>query len=95
MVSATDANENKTWIDFKAEALTVRALSHMKHTFTRFEKWWCFAAVLVTRIVTSAEEPMQRTNNGAFYASIHSDLDAALALLFNGGYFITLCWAYC
>jgi hypothetical protein len=41
------------------------------------------AAVLVTRIVTSAEEPMQRTNNGAFYASIHSDLDAALAL-FNG-----------
>jgi hypothetical protein len=28
---------------------------------------------------SSAEEPMQRTN-GAFYASIHSDLDAALAL---------------
>jgi hypothetical protein len=37
------------------------------------------AAVLVTRLLH--EEPMQRTNNGAFYASIHSDLDAAFSIV--------------
>jgi hypothetical protein len=94
MVSATDANENKTWIDLKQKFYSKSVVAHEAY-FHQIWKGWCFAAVLVTRIVTSAEEPMQRTNNGAFYASIHSDLDAALALLFNGGYFITLCWAYC
>jgi hypothetical protein len=86
MVSATDANETANLNRLKAEALTVRALSHMKllsYFSPDLKSDDALAAVLVTRIVTSAEEPMQRTNNGAFYASIHSDLDAALAL-FNG-----------
>jgi hypothetical protein len=86
MVSATDADETANLNRLKAEALTVRALSHMKllsYFSPDLKSDDALAAVLVTRVVTSAEAPMQRSKNGEFYASIHSDLDAAL-VLFNG-----------
>lgn len=86
MAATTDADELENLKRLKAEALTVRALSHMKllsYFSPDLKSNDALAAVLVTRVQTSAEDPQQRTSNGEFYASIHSDLDAAL-VLFNG-----------
>ncbi|RTY68929.1 RagB/SusD family nutrient uptake outer membrane protein [Flavobacterium sp. LB2P53] len=85
LATTTDAAEKANLNRLKAEALTVRALSHMKllsYFSPDLKSNDALAAVLITRVVTSAEPGMQRSTNGVFYASIHSDLDAAL-VLFN------------
>lgn len=86
LATTTVATEKVNLNRLKAEALTVRALSHMKllsYFSPDLKSNDALAAVLLTRVLSSAEQPLQRSTNGEFYASIHSDLDAAL-VLFNG-----------
>ncbi len=66
----------------KAEALCMRALAHLKlmsYFSPDTKNDAALAAVLATRVITP-EETLPRNTNGEFYASIHSDLDAAIAI---------------
>lgn len=66
----------------KAEALVIRAHCHLKlmSYFSPDPKNdGALAAVLADRIIT-ASEVLPRSTNGDFYASIHSDLNAAIAI---------------
>jgi hypothetical protein len=66
----------------KAEALVLRAVCHLKimSYFSPDPKDNnALAGVLANRIITTSETP-QRATNGEFYASIHADLDAAIAI---------------
>ena len=66
----------------KAEALVLRAICHLKvlsYFSTDPKSNDAIAGVLADRVIATTETP-QRTTNGVFYASIHADLDAALAI---------------
>ncbi len=66
----------------KAEALTLRAVCHirlMSYFSPDPKNDGALAAVLADGVITSSET-RARSTNGAFYALIHSDLDAAIAL---------------
>ncbi|MFT5646835.1 MAG: hypothetical protein ACI976_001520 [Aureispira sp.] len=66
----------------KAQALVLRALSHIKilSYFSPDPKDnGALAGILSDRIILTTETP-QRVTNGEFYALIHSDLDAAIAI---------------
>lgn len=66
----------------KAEALVLRAICHLKimSYFSPDPKNdGALAGVLANRVIKTTETP-QRDTNGAFYASIHGDLNAAIAL---------------
>lgn len=66
----------------KAEALILRAICHLKivsYYSTDPKNNDALAGVLANRIISTAETPVRATN-GAFYTSIHADLDAAIAI---------------
>lgn len=66
----------------KAEALVLRALCHLKimsYYSPDPKDNNALAGVLANRIISTSETP-KRVTNGDFYASIHSDLDQALAI---------------
>lgn len=66
----------------KAEALVLRAVCHLKimSYFSPDPKDNnALAGVLANRIIATSETP-RRATNGDFYASIHADLDQALAI---------------
>jgi hypothetical protein len=66
----------------KAEALVLRAVCHLKimSYFSPDPKDNnALAGVLANRIIATSETPVRATN-GDFYASIHADLDQALAI---------------
>lgn len=66
-----------------AEALVLRAICHIKilSYFSPDPKNnAALAGVLSDRIITTSETP-QRVTNGAFYTSIHGDLDTAINIL--------------
>jgi hypothetical protein len=66
----------------KAEALVLRALSHIKilsYYSTNPKDDAALAGVLADRVILTTETP-QRVTNGEFYTLIHSDLDAAIAI---------------
>jgi tetratricopeptide (TPR) repeat protein len=66
----------------KAEALVLRAICHLKimSYFSPDPKDNnALAGVLANRIIATSETP-RRATNGEFYASIHADLDQALAI---------------
>lgn len=82
-ITPTDANDADILKRLKAEALTVRALCHIKivsYFSTDPKNDAALAGILADRVITTSETDLQRTTNGVFYTSIHSDLDAALAL---------------
>lgn len=79
-VDATDADVIKR---LKAEALAVRAYCHIKiiSFFSPDPKNdAALAGILADRIIATNESDLSRSTNGAFYASIHSDLNASIAL---------------
>jgi hypothetical protein len=66
----------------KAEALVLRALAHLKimsYFSPNPKDDAALAGVLADRIILTTEKP-QRSTNADFYALIHSDLDAAIAI---------------
>jgi hypothetical protein len=66
----------------KAEALVLRALCHSKilsYFSTDPKSDAALAGVLANRIISTSETP-SRATNGQFYASMHADLDAAIAI---------------
>lgn len=66
----------------KAEALILRAICHLKivsYYSPDPKNNDALAGVLANRIISTAETPVRATN-GAFYASIHADLDEAIAI---------------
>lgn len=79
-VDATDADKIKR---LKAEALACRAYCHIKilSYFSPDPKDDnALAGVLADRVITTSETDLSRATNGAFYASIHADLNNAIAL---------------
>ena len=66
----------------KAEALVLRATCHLKimsYFSPNPKDDNALAGVLANRIIATSEFP-RRATNGEFYASIHADLDAAIAI---------------
>ena len=66
----------------KAEALVLRALAHIKilsYFSPNPKDDAALAGVLADRIILTTEKP-ERTTNAKFYALIHADLDAAIAI---------------
>ncbi len=66
----------------RAEALTIRALCHiriMSYFSTDPKNDGALAGILANRIIVGGET-LPRSTNGEFYAAIHSDLDAAIAI---------------
>lgn len=66
----------------KAEALVLRALAHIKilsYFSPNPKDDAALAGVLSDRIILTTEKP-ERTTNAKFYALIHADLDAAIAI---------------
>lgn len=81
-VVATDAADQQVINRSKAEALVLRALAHIKivsYFSPNPKDDSSLAGVLANRIIATTEKP-ERVTNGAFYASIHADLDAAIAI---------------
>src|SRR6478672_9566399 len=79
-VNATDADKIKR---LKAEALACRAYCHIKilSYFSPDPKDDnALAGVLADRVITTSETDLSRSTNAVFYASIHSDLNNAIAL---------------
>lgn len=69
--------------NLKAEALTVRAMAHLKvmaYFSPDLKSDAALAGVLADRIILSSDAVQQRATNGVFYAAIHKDLDDAIAL---------------
>lgn len=67
----------------KAEALTMRAMAHLKimgYFSPDLKSDAALAGVLATRVILSSDPVQQRATNGEFYTSIHKDLDDALAI---------------
>ena len=82
-ITPVDAADAEILKRLKAEALAVRAYCHIKilSYFSPDPKNDnALAGILADRIITTSEHDLLRTTNGAFYASIHSDLNAAIAL---------------
>ncbi|RTY90348.1 RagB/SusD family nutrient uptake outer membrane protein [Flavobacterium sp. RSP46] len=66
----------------KAEALVLRALAHIKilsYFSPNPKDDAALAGVLADRIILTTDKP-ERTTNAKFYALIHADLDAAIAI---------------
>ena len=81
-VVATSAADQQLINRSKAEALVLRALGHIKilsYFSPNPKDDGALAGVLSDRIILTTEKP-QRTTNAEFYALIHADLDAALAI---------------
>lgn len=67
----------------KAEALTIRALCHLKlmaYFSTDLKNDNALAAVLADKVITAADPGQPRATNGQFYTSIHNDLNDALTI---------------
>ncbi|KMQ65406.1 hypothetical protein ACM46_05780 [Chryseobacterium angstadtii] len=67
----------------KAEALTVRAYGHLKilsYFSPNLKDDNALAGILANRVFEPEEKENPRVKNGEFYAQIHNDLDAALAI---------------
>lgn len=67
----------------KAEALTLRAMAHLKimaYFSPDLKSDAALAGVLADRIILSSDPVQQRVTNGVFYTAIHKDLDDALAI---------------
>lgn len=82
-ITPVDAADTERIQRIKAEALVVRAFCHLKlmsYFSTDLKNDGALAAILADRIIPSTETNLQRTTNGVFYQSIHSDLDAALTI---------------
>lgn len=83
VIVPVDAADAETIARIKAEALILRAYSHleiMAYFSPDLRSDSALAGILADRVITTSERPL-RTTNGAFYTLIHSDLDAALATL--------------
>lgn len=81
-IVAVDAADTQLINRITAEALVLRAICHIKilSYFSPDPKNnAALAGVLADRIITTSETP-QRATNGAFYASIHADLDQAISI---------------
>ena len=66
----------------KAEALVLRAICHLKimsYYSTNPKDDSALAGVLADRVISTAETP-SRATNGAFYTSIHQDLNDAISI---------------
>jgi hypothetical protein len=84
-VSPVDAADVQLIERTRAEALVLRAICHLKimsYYSTDPKNDAALAGVLANRVIETTETP-QRDTNGAFYASIHGDLNAAITI-FNG-----------
>lgn len=86
IIASTDAS-NTTELNklrfLKAEALTVRAMAHLKilaYFTTDMKSNDALAGVLADKIITSADAALPRSTNGVFYTSIHKDLNDALSV---------------
>lgn len=82
-ITPVDAADTEKIQRIKAEALVVRAFCHLKlmsYFSTDLKNDAALAAILSDRIIPSTETNLQRSTNGVFYQSIHSDLDAALTI---------------
>ena len=83
IANTTNATEIASLNRLKAEALTVRALCHIKllsYFSPDLKNDAALAAVLAERVIVPGEPGMQRSTNGQFYKSIQGDLDTALGL---------------
>lgn len=81
-VVPVDAADQQIINRAKAEALVLRALCHSKilsYFSTDPKSDAALAGVLANRIISTSETP-SRATNGQFYASMHADLDAAIAI---------------
>ncbi|WP_407482199.1 RagB/SusD family nutrient uptake outer membrane protein [Elizabethkingia meningoseptica] len=70
----------------KAEALTMRAYGHLRilaYYSPNLKDDNALAGILADRVFESTEKENSRAKNGDFYALIHKDLDAAIAI-YNG-----------
>jgi hypothetical protein len=82
-ITPIDASDADVISRIKAEALTTRALCHLKimSYFSPDPKSNdALAGILADRIITTSESNSPRATNGAFYTLIHSDLDSALVI---------------
>jgi len=82
-ITPVDAADAAVISRIKAEALTVRAYCHTKilsYFSTDPKDDNALAGILANRIITTSESDLPRSTNGVFYAEIHSDLNAAIAL---------------
>ena len=81
-VVPTNAADTQVINRAKAEALVLRAACHLKimsYFSPNPKDDNALAGVLANRIIATSEFP-RRATNGEFYASIHADLDAAIAI---------------
>lgn len=77
-----DATDAEIIARSKAEALVLRAICHLKimsYYSTNPKDDSALAGVLANRVISTGETPA-RTTNGAFYTSIHDDLNDAIAI---------------
>jgi hypothetical protein len=82
LITPIDSNDEELIARMKAEALTIRALCHlrlMSYFSTDVKNDAALATVLADRVIV-AGETLPRSTNGDFYTSIHSDLNAAIAI---------------
>ena len=82
-ITPVDAADAIVISRIKAEALTVRAYCHIKilsYFSTDPKDDNALAGILSDRVISTSETDQTRATNGAFYASIHSDLNAAIAI---------------
>lgn len=81
-VVATSPTDQQLINRSKAEALVLRALAHIKilsYFSPNPKDDAALAGVLADRIILTTDKP-ERTTNAKFYALIHADLDAAIAI---------------
>lgn len=82
-ITPVDAADAELIARMKAEALTCRALCHIKimSYFSPDPKNDdALAGILADRIIPTSESNSPRSTNGQFYALIHSDLDDAISI---------------
>ncbi len=82
-ITAVDAADAEAIARLKAEALTVRALCHLKilSYFSPDPKNDnALAGVLSDRIIATSETNLLRSTNGVFYTSIHNDLNSSISI---------------
>lgn len=78
----TSTGDQATIAGIKAQALTMRALIHLKllaYFTTDMKDNSAPAAILGNKVFLPTENQNARATNGEFYSLIHSDLDAAIA----------------
>lgn len=86
IIVPVDAVDAQLIARLKAEALTVRALCHIKimsYFSPNPKDDNQLAGILADRVIESSETNLLRVTNGQFYSLIHSDLNQALTI-FNG-----------